>query len=260
MRKTTCAILSICLTLCTSWVWAGDCAELVVTGHPSYPPVSWKDGDHIKGASAKMMEMIGRDLGLEVTVKSSGSWAAAQEAVRKGEVDMIFGIYYDDTRAEYMHYVEPSYIQDPVVLAVPKGKSFPFAQWADLKDRKGVTNQGESYGTEFDAYMAKHLNVIRGDGVEACFRMLLRGEGDYLIIGLYPGMAEIARLDLDDAVEILPTQLNAFKMFTAFSKKSPCYDKYHAAMSERIKTLVENGTVQTLLILSQAEWDRALCK
>jgi len=46
----------------------------------------------------------------------------------------------------------------------------------------------------------------------------------------------------------------------AFSKKSPCYEKYQQAFSQRIKAMVESGAVQTLLILSQAEWDRLQAK
>ena len=260
MDRMLSVLITVFLFLFTGSALAADCEKLIVTGHPSYPPVAWKEGNRIVGASLKMVEMIAQDLGLKVESKFMGSWEDAQEAIRKGTADIIFGIYYNDVRAAYMNYIKPAYMKDPVVLLVPEGKTFPYTKWSDLKGKKGVSNKGESYGPEFDEYMAKNLNIIRGDGVEECFQILLQGKAEYMIIGLYPGMDEEKKLKIENKIEILPRQLNAFKMFVAFSKKSPCYEKYQQAFSQRIKAMVESGAVQTLLILSQAEWDRLQAK
>ena len=93
--------------------------------------------------------------------KDFRSWAGAQDAVRKGEADVIFGIYKNDTRAKYLDYIEPPFMIDPVAIVVRKGEGFAFAEWSDLKGRKGVTNAGESFGDTFDVYMAKELTVMR---------------------------------------------------------------------------------------------------
>ena len=52
----------------------------------------------------------------------------------------------------------------------------------------------------------------------------------------------------------------AHEMFVAFSKKSPFYEKYHRAFEQKIAKMVDDGTVLTLLILSQSRWDKALCR
>lgn len=56
-------------------------------------------------------------------------------------------------RATYLDYVQPAFIFDAVVVFVAKRKEFPFKGHDDLIGKKGVTNQGESYGTEFDAFI-----------------------------------------------------------------------------------------------------------
>ncbi len=239
---------------------AGGCEKLLITGHPSYAPVAWEKGGVIVGASAKMIELIAQELGVTVESRSMGSWTDAQDAIRKGTADVIFGIYYNDVRAQYMNYIEPAYMLDPVVLMVPKGRTFTFNKWSDLIGKKGVTNKGESYGPDFDAYMADKLDVVRGGGMERCFQILLKDKADYMIVGLYPGVSEAKKLKVWDKIEVLPRQLNAFKMYVAFSKKSPCYAKYHRIFREKIQKMVKDGTVQTLLILSQAEWDEALSR
>jgi len=258
MKKYALKLVLIFFFLSTSHLAAaGSCEKLIITGHPSYAPVAWEKGGAIVGASAKMIQLIAQELGVSVESKSMGSWADAQDAIRKGTADIIFGIYYNDVRAQYMNYIEPAYMLDPVVLMVPKGKAFNFNKWSDLIGKKGVTNKGESYGPDFDAYIADKLDVVRGKGMERCLQILLQDNADYMIVGLYPGISEAKKLNAWDKIAVLPRQLNAFKMYVAFSKKSPCYAKYHRIFSEKIQNMVKDGTVQTLLILSQAEWDEA---
>jgi polar amino acid transport system substrate-binding protein len=125
--------------------------------------------------------------------KYMGTWVDAQAAARDGKADMIFGIDYNDRRATYLDYVQPAFIFDPVVVFVAKGKEFPFKGQDDLIGKKGVTNQGEGYGTEFDAFIKEKLDVARADGIDEAFKLLLVGPVDYLIAGCYPGLAEAAK-------------------------------------------------------------------
>lgn len=237
------------------WAWAGSCTRLVVTGHPDYPPVSWAERGQIKGASADLVNRIAGELGLEVEFKDMGSWQAAQQATREGRADIIFGIYKNAERAAYLDYLEPAYMIDPVVIMTQAGKPFDFRSWEDLKGKKGVTNAGESYGPEFDAYMAKNLEVQRSQGAPAAFEALVNGRADYVIMGLYPGLAMAASLGLRQKIEVLPQQLSAFGMFVAFSKKSACSGQTKEAFERRIAQLKESGAIQTMLILAQTRWE-----
>ena len=106
---------------------------------------------------------------------------------------MIFGIYYNDERATYLDYVQPAFMFDDVAIFVVKGKEFPFKGQDDLIGKKGVTNQGESYGIAFDAFIKDKLDVARTAGIDAAFKDLLAGKADYLIAGYYPGVAEAAK-------------------------------------------------------------------
>ena len=172
------------------------CPRLMITGHPAYPPVAWAAAGKIVGAAPALVSEIASSLGVkDVVSKNYGSWEGAQEAVRSGEADVIFGIYKNDERAAYLDYVEPPFMTDPVAIVVRKGAGFGFAEWQDLKGRKGVTNAGESYGDKFDAFMAKELTVARPAGVDKVFAALLAGKADYMIIGLYPGRNEAKRLE-----------------------------------------------------------------
>lgn len=236
---------------------AADCTKLTITGHPEYAPIGWREGDRIIGAGAALVSQVATDLGLAVESKYTGSWADAQAATRDGSVDVIFGIYFNEERATYLDYVRPPFMIDPVVVMVRKGHAFPFSEWKDLVAKTGVTNEGESYGPEFDTFMAERLTVSRAKGTEATFRHLLDGKADYMIVGLYPGQTEAARLGVKDRVEALPQFLLSADMFIAFSKKSPC--RHHRdAFGAKVETMAKDGTIETMLFNSVTEWESSL--
>jgi polar amino acid transport system substrate-binding protein len=223
------------------------CAALMITGHPSYPPVAWAADGKIVGAAPDLVSGIAAKLGVkDVVSKDFGSWEGAQQAVRGGQADVIFGIYKNDARALYLDYIEPPFMMDPVSIVVRKGAGFAFAEWSDLKGRKGVTNSGESYGDTFDAFMAKELTVTRATGVDKAFEALLARQADYMIIGRFPGRNEARKLGLIDRIEFLPKDLVSAAMYVAFSKQSKC-GALRTGFSAGIKTAVDAGAMRQLL-------------
>ena len=211
------------LTLTSSAALAEDtCTKITATGHPQYPVIAFKDGDNIVGAAPMLVEAIAKKINIPLESKAMGTWADAQAATKDGKADMIFGIYYNDERAAYLDYVKPAFMFDDVAIFVAKGKEFPFKGQNDLVGKKGVTNKGESYGTEFDAFMKDKLDVARAEGINDAFKALLDGKADYLIAGYYPGVAEAAKDGLKDEFVVLDQALLTAEMFVAFSKKSPC--------------------------------------
>jgi polar amino acid transport system substrate-binding protein len=238
---------------------ADDCAKIVATGHPQYPVIAYQQGDALVGAAPMLVETIAKKLGVPLESKFMGNWADAQGAARDGKADMIYGIYYNDERAKYLDYVQPAFMFDDVAVFVAKGKAFPFKDKDDLIGKKGVTNQGESYGTEFDAFIKDKLEVARSDGIDAAFKDLLAGKADYLIAGYYPGNAEAAKAGLKDQIEVLDQALLTAEMFVAFSKKSPCTalaDKFGQAITE----MTTDGSFDAMLAKATTNWDAAQAK
>lgn len=241
-------LLSLSLLLLPVFVHADSCPSLVITGHPTYSPVAWAAQGKIVGAAPEMVTAIAKDLGVKKVVsRNYGTWAKAQEAAKAGEADIIFGIYKNDERMGYLNYVEQPFMRDPVVIAVRKGSAFPFEKWDDLKGKKGVTNEGESYGNEFDAFMSKNLTVARTRGIDKAFRALLAKKADYMIVSMYPGRNEMKKLRLTSRIEFLEKELSSFDMYIAFSKKSKCYDALKDGFAAKVKEYTEQGKVTRLL-------------
>jgi polar amino acid transport system substrate-binding protein len=231
-----------------------ECTKIAATGHPAYPVIAYKDGDNIVGAAPTLVETIAKQINVPLESKYTGTWEEAQAAARDGKVDMIFGIYYNDERATYLDYVQPAFTFDDVAIFVVKGKEFPFTGQDDLIGKKGVTNQGESYGNEFDAFMKDKLDVARANGIDAAFKDLLDGKADYLIAGYFPGLAEAAKEGNKDKVVALNQALLSQEMFVAFSKKSPCRS-LASKFGEGITELTTNDSYDQILAEAQKAWE-----
>jgi polar amino acid transport system substrate-binding protein len=256
MNKILSLSFAAALLLAAHAASAADCTKIVATGHPQYPVISFREGDRLVGVAPSLVEAIAKKLNVPLESKFMGNWADAQGAARDGTADLIFGIYYNDNRAEYLDYVQPAFMYDPVAVFVVKGKEFPFTGQDDLIGKKGVTNQGESYGTEFDAFIKEKLDVARADGIDDAFKELLAGKADYLIAGYYPGLAEAATQGIKDKIETLQPALLTAEMFVAFSKKSPCLSLM-PGFSQAITELTTDGSFNAILIDAIKTWDAA---
>ena len=236
---------------------APDCKSLVVTGHPSYPPVAWASKGALVGAAPDLVRAVAATAGVtKVTSKDFGSWEKAQAAAKGGKADVIFGIYKNDARLAWLDYVEPPFMVDPVSVVVRAGAAFPYSQWSDLEGKKGVTNVGESYGDAFDAFLSKKLTVARAPGVEKVFAALLDGSADYAIIALYPGRNVARQLGVAAKVEFLPTPIVSADMYVAFSKKSKCGPKFRAAFADALAADVKAGKVKALVEAAEGAFAR----
>lgn len=233
------------------------CTSLVIAGHPANPPVTWASGGTIVGAGPELVASIAGQMGVaKVVAKDFGSWEDAQRAARKGQADVIAGLYKNDARKRYLNYIDPPFMADPVVVVVRKGEGFAIKKWEDLKARRGVMNAGESRGDRFDAFMKKELTVFREQSVERAFEALLNIEADYLITGLYQGKHEARRLGLDEKVELLPFELETAEVYVAFSKKSRCYRALSSGFAARLKAAVEDGTTRQLLDSAEKQLEK----
>lgn len=223
------------------------CAELVMTGHPAYAPVVWADGEELAGAGPEAIAEIAEGLELPLRSRSFGVWQDNQDAVKAGDADLILGVYFNEERAAFLDYLEPPILMDPTAIFARAGESFPYASREDLQGRVGVTDEGESFGTDWDAYLAEELEVLRTDSIEAAFRALVDGEADYMIFGLYPGLAELARLGLADAVELVDGDIVSQGMYAAIHKDSACNAPYREALAEGLAAMQSDGRLDALL-------------
>lgn len=217
------------------------CTRLVLTGHPSYPPVSWSANGTLEGAGIDLVRRLAKDAGLSITLVDESSWDGAQLAVRQGKADAIVGIYLTPPRAKFLDYVRPAFAPDPSAIVARDGEAFAYTSWNSLIGKRGVASAGEGYGHTFDTFIKTKLKMRRVSGFDAVYRAVLAGQADYGLVGTYA-----AQSDAPKGIKIVNANFVTEGLYVAFGKSSPCAAKV-ATFSKDVARLVADGTVKRLM-------------
>jgi len=212
----------------------------VVSGHPDWKPIMWRDGDKISGIGPEVTRMVFGGINVEVDSRYVGSWDVVQEKAKNGEIDAIVALYKTKEREEYLYYSIP-YTTDPIVLFFNSGKRFVYSQKESLIGKKGVATIGDSYGQGMDDFIVQaNLNIIRVYTPGEAFLMLKEGKADYFIYSLYAGQKVIAELGLSGLEESEVVSNQPF--YIGISKKSP-YAKYMGEINASLEKLIANNKI-----------------
>lgn len=230
----------------------GSCSTIVLTGHPTYPPVSWSANGTLRGAGIAVVRRLADDAGARLRVIDEGSWDAAQSAVKSGKADAIVGIYRTQARLPYYDYVEPAFAEDPSSVLVRAADPFVYKGWESLVGKRGAVSAGESYGHAFDTFMRDRLTVATEDGFDGVYRAVLQGRAAYGLAGYYAALSG-APAGLRIAEKNFVTE----GLYLAFGKGSPCGATFARRFGADIVRLTRDGTVKRLLDAGIEEYKSA---
>ena len=225
------------------------CTKLILTGHPTYPPVAWAEGATLHGAGIRVVERLAKDARIPIVVVNEGSWAAAQSAVKSGKADAIVGLYLTHARLPFFDYVRPAIADDPSAVVVRAGDPFVYKDWNSLVGRRGAVSAGEAYGHAFDAFMHEHLTTTAVKGFDGVYRSVLDGQSEYGLVGYYAAIS-----GAPPTIRIAEKNFVTEGLYLAFGKHSPCAARLSAAFSTDIARLIKDGTVRSLFDASLAEY------
>lgn len=218
----------------------------IASGHPDWPPIMFQEGDQIVGAGPEIAFLILSELGLSLEAPYVGLWDEVQEKAKNGEVDLIVAAYKTPERETYMDYSIP-YTIDPVSLFVKKGNDFPFENWDELINKKGVVTKGDSYGEAFDKFIAEELDFVIVDTPNEAFALVISGEADYFVYALYSGENFLKKNpELSEEIEILPNYVSVEDFYMTVSKKSNLI-AYLPQINEILQRLIDDGTVYEVI-------------
>jgi polar amino acid transport system substrate-binding protein len=231
---------------------AAACSSLVLTGHPSYPPVSWEvdSGATLEGAGIEIVSKLASASEVPLQVLNAGSWDAAQQAVKVGKAGAIVGLYKNPARLASFTYVDPPIAPDPSAVLVRTGETFAYKDWNSLVGKKGVANAGESFGHAFDTFAASKLNLTNVHGNEAVFKALLAKQADYALMGYYTAESSMPKAKLAFATQNFATE----GLYIAFGKGTPCAS-LAPAFSKGLTAMIADGTVKKLFAAALAKYE-----
>ncbi len=242
------ALLGLLIIGCTTKSAQKDTAKprpLLVSGHPEWKPIMYRQGEKIVGAGPEIVAKIFKEMGVDVEFKYEGPWDQVQTKARSGTVDVLVAAYKTPEREKYMDY-SIAYTKDPVVLVVKKGKQFPFDKWDALVSKKGVVMTGDSYGQEFDKFIAEKASVTKVGAPDEAFALLENDTADYFVYALYSAEGYIFDKKVSDKVEIISPYVATEDFYLTISKKSPLAGRM-AEVNALLKKYKDNGTVDAII-------------
>lgn len=236
---------------------AGKCERLVATGHPDYPPFMWRDPQspqQLVGAQVDLLAHLGKELGVRIEVLPSRSWDKAVEEVRSGRVDLLAGSALSVADLERLDYVHPPLFARAQVVLVRNIASFPYIEWADLRERRGAVVDRD-FGRAFGDYAKANLALEQGANLVQMLEKLMRGEIDYLVHEREPAFVQAHALGLQDQLLALNPPIASEGLYLALSHNSACNDPWlRGQLAKKMTELAATDLPETWLQRNFLRW------
>lgn len=242
--------LALALMLVSLHSMAGE--RIRYCDYPVYPPISWSDGRQVRGlAPTVVRELLGR-LGYEVEIVVLGNWKRCLMDAAAGRVDVVLA-YNSDQRDQGMRFSKVPVLREEVAVFVNQRRPVRFERLDDLAGYRGGLLYGESYGPEFDRFVARHQNIEWVSSSQQNFGKLIRGRIDFVIQERRTGELFVEHLPGAKDIRALPPALSVDYLRVAVSRHSPLSQRMDA-IDAQLRHMTEAGEIQRWLEQSEVTY------
>lgn len=227
--------------------------EAIISGGDTYPPLSWRRGDTLVGASVDMVREILAELGIKARADEGGPWKRVLRRTRDGQVDILMGVRKSPDRENFLLYLDPPLtpsVQGVFMLASHK---FAYNNWKDLEGKTGSITLGTNFDDAFDEYARTHLALQSVRKVEQNFTKLEKGRVDYMLGPLVPTQLYLDKYVYSGNIVSAEKSLMVLQEYVAISRKSPCL-KYAASISRSLQRWSDSGKIGEAMENSFVDW------
>ena len=210
---------------CTS---AGNLFTIVVMeDNPPFSWVTYTEGSANKGVNAYgigplIMDELLKDAKVERFryLKEERRADIENLALGEGETDATIGIQYTPKLDPQIQrdFIKPSFMANPIVAVMPKGKEKKIDGVKDLYGLKG----GMLVRDDLQKVFPSDLALAKLKSTKEAFLRLRNGELDYVLMGYYTAKMDAKKFQVEDEVTISEKILRSTNLFITLSQKSTC--------------------------------------
>ncbi|HGR4982879.1 TPA: substrate-binding periplasmic protein, partial [Pseudomonas aeruginosa] len=196
------------LALC-GWLLGGlaQAAETIrYCDYPVYPPISWSDGQQVRGLAPELVKRLFGALGYRVEVVVLGNWRRCLLDAAAGRVDLILA-YRTPARDRDLAFSAEPVLREDVAIFYNRQRPVRIQSLGDLAGYRGGLLFGESYGADFDRFVGRHGNVEWVSDSRQNFGKLVRQRIDYIAHERRTGTLFAERLAGGENIRALPEPL-----------------------------------------------------
>jgi two-component system, cell cycle sensor histidine kinase and response regulator CckA len=154
--------------------------RIIVGGDRNYPPYEYLDEKgEPAGYNVDLTRAIARRTGLDIEIRL-GPWSAIRNALARGDIDAVQGMYYSATRNRTFDFTAP-YVVNHYVAVVPKSKGPAPATLDALAGMRIVVEQGDiMHDVAVEKGLGSQVSAVASQ--EEALRDLARGKFDCALV------------------------------------------------------------------------------
>jgi polar amino acid transport system substrate-binding protein len=219
--------------------------------YPIYPPISWSDGKQVRGVAPSVVKNLFGRLGYEVEVVELDNWNRCVLDAAEGRVDVVLA--YQTTEREHSLVFSTPVLREEVAVFVNRQHPVNIEHLQDLANYRGGMLFGESYGVDFDRFVAEHHNFEWVSDSRQNFGKLIRGRIDFIVSERRTGQTRVETLPGAQDIVALPESFGVDYLRIAVSRRSPLASRM-PEVNAQLTRMVDSGEVDRLLHESEATY------
>ncbi len=229
---------------------SNECTSMVVGGAFGWEPVSYYDAmERPQGIAIDILRQYTQEHDIPLQVRFDIPWNRAMRMLEAGEIDAMAGAYFTQERDATFIYSLP-FASDDIMVFQHVDRQFPVTSIENLIGHPGARPQGGSYGDFIDRFALERLDMIYSPTGNRIFDILLNGRVDYVLLGRYDGLANIAKDGIEDVMHMVEPPMIRNQVYYLFSKNSPCVS-HIVQINDLIRELDKTGRLDDLARLHQ---------
>ncbi|WP_067520243.1 substrate-binding periplasmic protein [Endozoicomonas ascidiicola] len=229
------------------------CKEVVLTGHPDLPPVSWGDYQNTHGAASDLVTEILEEEGINVINDFFGGANRVTYKLRQGIIQINPAMPYQQNHLNDIYYIYPPIYTQSYMVVTRRDQEHKISDWSDMIDLKGVAPRNVRFSKAFSQYAADNLLIVKTFNAQQGLKMLSVGRVDYAVYPQIQGDLFVSLLDLEGKLEKMPVELSNFDLYVAISKEMGCSLPVNS-ISKKLTERQESGYADKVFNDSLYKW------
>ena len=232
-----------------------QCEKIVVAGNVQWPPYALlasneTDDDQqnsmsLKGVGIEIAEQIFAELDVPIKETLYSDTADMITALRNGEIDLVVSTYNDPILAQYATIL-PSYIDDPITIAVPINAREQIVNWDSLVGLSGVKETSLVPDNSINDFFISYLQITNKPDLVTNLESVQHGEYQYIVGSELQLTYAITNNNLSSELIVMKNLVKPAAVHMAFSSNSPC-KIYAIYLQKRLQDYKNNGTVEKIV-------------
>ena len=238
------ALTALGALLCLSLAACGSSAKtvediqksgkLVVATSPDFPPFEYLEGGKVVGIEADLMEMIARELGVELVVEQM-DFDSILPGIQTGKYDAgVAGITIDEDRKKNADFTQPYFLASQSIVVM---EDSGISSKADLAGKIIAVQTG----TTAEAYcMAQNYEVLAFQSSSDASNALLTGKAQAWVVD---NQVAIEVSSMNENTLVLDEKMTSEPYGVALAKGS---DELVEAINAMIEKWIKDGSMEAL--------------